>query len=88
MRQDQARAKTNRVKIEALKKSLKLANAIPNAENISKAFSSLDKAAKKNLIPKGRADRRKSRLSKKLTATPATKTPKAKRVVTKSKKIS
>lgn len=86
MRQDQARAKTNRVKIDALKKSLKQANAKPTAENLSKAFSSLDKAAKKGLIPKGRADRRKSRLAKKLTATPATKPVKAKKATGKTKK--
>jgi small subunit ribosomal protein S20 len=30
---------------------------------LSKVFSSLDKAVKTNLIPKGRADRKKSRLS-------------------------
>lgn len=88
MRQDAARAKTNRVKIEALKKSLKQANADPTAENLSRAFSSLDKAAKKGLIPKGRADRRKSRLAKKQIATPVTKTTKAKKVSVKSKKIS
>lgn len=30
---------------------------------LSKAFSALDKAVKKNFIPKGRADRKKARLS-------------------------
>jgi len=34
------------------------------SEFLSKAFSQLDKAVKSNLIPKGRADRKKSRLSK------------------------
>jgi len=33
-------------------------------EKLSDAFSQLDKAVKSNLIPKGRADRKKSRLSK------------------------
>jgi small subunit ribosomal protein S20 len=86
MRQDQARAKTNRVKIEALKKSIKQANANLTAETLSKAFSSLDKAAKKGLIPKGRADRRKSRLAKKLVANPITKAVKVKKTPGKTKK--
>lgn len=86
MRQDKARTLTNRVKIDELKKSIKKATTTPTSENLSKAFSSLDKAAKKGLIPKGRADRKKSRLSKKLTISPTTKTPKAKKTVVKKKK--
>lgn len=34
---------------------------------ISKVFSQLDKAAKKNIIPAGRANRKKSRLAKRLS---------------------
>jgi len=47
--------------IEAFKSALSL-------ESLSKAFSSVDKAAKKGVIKKGKADRIKARLSKKLTA--------------------
>lgn len=65
MRQDKARSIVNREKIDALKKVLKLATTKPTSENLSKAFSSLDRAAKKGLIPKARANRKKSRLAHK-----------------------
>jgi len=64
MHQDQKRTVVNRVKKDTLKKIVKLAETKPTSENISKAFSALDKAAKVGLIPKGRADRKKSRLPK------------------------
>jgi small subunit ribosomal protein S20 len=85
MRQDKARTIRNRAKIDALKKSIKLATANPSTENLSLAFSSLDKAAKKGLIPKARADRKKSRLSKKVVVTTPTKAPKTKKPVSKKK---
>ncbi len=84
MRQDKARRITNRAKIDALKKSLKQVTVNPTADNLSKAFSSLDRAAKKGLIPKGRADRKKSRLAKNLSITPA-KAPKVKKTTPKKK---
>lgn len=62
MRQDQKRTLVNRAKKDALKKIVKQAETTPTSENLSKAFSALDKAAKIGLIPKGRADRKKSRL--------------------------
>lgn len=62
MRQDRKRTEVNRAKKDSLKKIVKLAEDKPTTENISKAFSALDKAAKVGLIPKGRADRKKSRL--------------------------
>lgn len=64
MRQDKSRQEVNRGKIVALKKVLKETNNNPTTETLGKAFSYLDRAAKKGLIPKGRADRKKSRLSK------------------------
>ena len=83
MRQDRHRTEVNRAKKANLKKAIKLAETNPTAENVSKAYSALDKAAKINLIPKGRADRKKSRLpqviaakvSKTTAKTPATKKP-------------
>ena len=64
MRQDIAREKVNRAKKAALKVVLKKAQTEPNPKNLSAAFSALDKAAKVGLIPKQRADRKKSRLNK------------------------
>jgi small subunit ribosomal protein S20 len=85
MRQDKARTLVNRRKIDTLKKVLKQANAKPTSENLSKAFSSLDKAAKKGLIPKARANRKKSRLALK-NPTPVSKaTPKVKKPISKTK---
>jgi len=64
MRQDKTREKTNRVKKAALKKVLRSVISSKTPKNLSLAFSSLDKAVKTGLIPKGRADRKKSRLTK------------------------
>ena len=64
MRQDHKRTLVNRTKKENLKKAIKLAETKPTIESVSKAFSALDKAVKIGLIPKGRADRKKSRLPK------------------------
>lgn len=86
MRQDKARTLTNRVKIDELKKAIKKVTTSPTSENLSKAFSSLDKAAKKGLIPKGRADRKKARLSKKLSLVATEKVSKAKKTTVKKKK--
>ncbi len=85
MRQDKAREKVNRAKKDVLKKTLKQARTEPNQKNLSSAFSALDKAAKTGLIPKGRADRKKSRLSKKIVAT-KTETKATKKPTKKSKK--
>lgn len=60
---------------QQLKKVLKEIHSLIAAKNIeeakkllTKAFSQLDKAAKKNIIHPGTADRRKSRLAKRLSA--------------------
>lgn len=85
MRQDHKKTLVNRTKKENLKKTLKLASVKPTTENVSKAFSALDKAVKIGLIPKGRADRKKSRLPKISSVSQKTKPTK---VVTQSKKTS
>ncbi len=62
----------NRIK-KAVKKqsSLLKANAIAEGEkNLKNVFKVLDKAAKKNIIKKGKADRMKSRLTKNLNKLP------------------
>lgn len=84
MRQDKVREKANRDKKDALKQVLKKATTNPNPENLSKAFSSLDRAAKKGLLPKGRTNRRKSQLAKSLKL----ETPKkAKKISSKQKSV-
>lgn len=85
MRQDKARTITNRGKISILKKVLKQATTKPSSENISIAFSSLDKAAKKGLIPKARANRKKSQLSSKETTPTLKKSTKIKKQTSKRK---
>ena len=85
MRQDHKRTLVNRTKKENLKKVVKLAETKPTTENVSKAFSALDKAVKVGLIPKGRADRKKSRLPK-VAAAQKAKTGKAATKVTKTPK--
>lgn len=74
MRQDHKRTVVNRAKKETLKKVLKLSEVQPTSENLGKAFSALDKAVKVGLIPKGRADRKKSRLSHQIGTTEKAKT--------------
>lgn len=83
MRQDKARTKTNRAQKEVLKKALKQATLKSTQESLATAFSKLDRAAKKGLIPKGRADRIKSRLAKSTETAP---TPKTAKKTTKSQK--
>jgi small subunit ribosomal protein S20 len=48
----------------AFKTALTESDAVKKAEEIRKAFSLIDKAAKRKLIPKNRAARLKSRLSR------------------------
>lgn len=64
LRRDQRRRKINlKVKIP-LKKALRSARKGPTLKSLSKAFSWLDQAVKKNLIHKHKAARLKSRLAK------------------------
>lgn len=49
-------------------KSLKGADKKVIAENIAKAYQAIDKAAKRGIIKKNTADRKKSRLAKSLKA--------------------
>ena len=75
-RQDKKRHLRNlRIK-QQLKKTIKKFQALLTAKNsaeaktlLDKVFSQLDKAAKKNIIHPRTADRKKSRLTKRLTRT-------------------
>lgn len=63
MLQDEKRRLRNlRVK-RAYKAAVKEARAKPTEKNLKKAYSALDKAAKRGVIKKGKASRLKSRLS-------------------------
>jgi small subunit ribosomal protein S20 len=50
-------------KLKSALKNLDMAPADDSADALKKAQAELDRAAKKGVIPKGRADRKKSRLA-------------------------
>jgi small subunit ribosomal protein S20 len=64
MRQDKKRTVANKGKKTAMKTAVKKARKETTADNLTLAFSKLDKAAKTNLIHRKKADRLKSRLAK------------------------
>lgn len=70
MRKDKKRTEHNKEIENKVKGLIKNVRRAPDAQKLSEVFSALDKAAKTNLIPKNRASRLKSRLSK-LMAAPA-----------------
>lgn len=80
MRKDKVRTQKNKIKKDALKALIKKVRASKSTDNLTAAFSALDKAAKTNLIHKNKASRLKSRLSKGIsgTATAVKKTSKKK----------
>ena len=72
LRQDKKRQAQNKGVKDAMKAAVKKARTNPTPKNISLAFKSTDKAAKKYIIHKNKASRMKSLLSK-LLATPSKK---------------
>jgi small subunit ribosomal protein S20 len=64
LKQDKKRTVRNKKVKDLFKKLVKTAKVEKTAESLSKAFSAVDKAAKKNIIPANRAARMKSSLSK------------------------
>ncbi len=64
MRQDKKRTLRNKRVRVVYRELLKKARQKPTKENLSKAFSSVDKAAKNHLIHNNKAARLKSSLSK------------------------
>lgn len=66
MRHDKKRTAVNAQKKIALKKLTKAMRKSPSQANLTATYSALDKAVKTNLIHKNKANRLKSRLSKKL----------------------
>ncbi len=67
MRKDRVRTERNRARKEGIKTLVRLMRRSPSVENLSKAASALDKAAKTHFIHKNKASRLKSRLSKLLS---------------------
>ncbi len=63
MRQDKKRTEANKSKRTRMRTVMKTARIDMTPEAIAKAYSALDKAAKKHLIHKKKADRLKSRLA-------------------------
>lgn len=64
LRQDKKRTAQNDKFVDAMKASVKEARRKPTAENIKKAFSATDKAAKKFVVHKNKAARLKAALAK------------------------
>lgn len=86
LRKDRRRKAVNLVERKKFKEEIKTARQNPTAKSLAEAFRSLDRAAKKKVIHKGKANRLKSRLSKLIKSrtpaavakTPAKKTKKKK----------
>ncbi len=66
MRQTIARTAHNRTQKSAIKTAVKRARAETTTENVANAMKTLDRGARKGLIHRNAAARKKSRLSKKL----------------------
>lgn len=68
LRQDKNRTIQNRKKKDTFKKLIKVAKAKKTPKAVSLAFSSIDKAAKQNIIHKNKASRLKASISKSAAA--------------------
>jgi ribosomal protein S20 len=64
LRGSKRKTATNKPIRSRFKKTVKSMREKPSASNLSQAFSALDRAAKKNVIKKQKANRLKQRLSK------------------------
>lgn len=63
-RVDERRRKVNQKVRTKAKRAIAAFRSEPSEELLGKAFSAIDRAAKKNVFHKGKADRLKARLSK------------------------
>lgn len=66
LRADKKKATFNKATKTKAKSAIDTFKELLSLESLSKAFSAVDKAAKKGVIKKGKADRIKARLSKKI----------------------
>ena len=64
MRVDERRKKVNKKIRTKAKKAISVFRESPSEKLLSKAYSAIDKADKKNVYHEGKADRSKSRLNK------------------------
>jgi len=64
LRRDKRKAKINKPIRLKVRDSIKKMRQSPTNKNLKSAYSSLDKAAKKKIVHKNKANRLKSRLSK------------------------
>ncbi len=67
LRADTKKAQFNRASKTKAKSAIDAFKKALSIESLSKAFSMVDKAAKKGVLKKGKADRIKARLSKKIS---------------------
>ncbi len=81
LRVDERRARVNKKIRTKSRKAVKIARKEPSEGALRQAFSMLDRAAKRKILPKRRADRIKSRLSKLVVSSskPETKQKKSKK---------
>ncbi len=86
MRKDKVRTIKNKKREDDLKNTIKKARANASAENLTAAFSALDKAVKVKLIKKNKASRLKSRLAKSKGQVGSTTKKPAKKKITPKKK--
>lgn len=84
LKQDKKRTLANRKVKEAFKKLVKNAIADKKDASVSKAFSAVDKAVKKNILNKNKAARMKSSLVKNVSSDTVKQAPK--KVTAKAKK--
>ncbi len=61
---NERRAKTMKETVKSVRESVAKKAKAPAVESLKAAYQALDKAAKRGIIKKGTADRKKSRLSK------------------------
>ena len=86
LRADKQKQIINRRVKEKVRLALKLFQTSPTESNLSRAFSSLDTAAKKGVIPVQRADRKKARLTASLAKAPKSSAkPKSAKITKKGK---
>lgn len=82
LKQDKVRTVRNKKVKDLYKKLIKEAKASKKADDVSKAFSGIDKATKHHILPKNRAARMKASLTKSVAGKTTTAVS-AKKVVSK-----
>lgn len=89
LKQDKKRTIKNKKIKDTFKSLVKKAKEAKSADALSKAFSAVDKAAKKNILSENKAARLKSSLAKQMTGEKAAATPakKAEKKVTPKKTV-